>query len=125
MILINVSVNGHPTVFLLDTGAADTYIDTSVLNFHLVSNGTTIVTSPVGRKVQQVFLAQIAFGAQELHMNVVGLDLSQLRKECGCNAAGILGMSALQTLSKFDVDLRNKSVTFIWKCWNCVSPSNR
>lgn len=111
MILINVPVNGQPALFLLDTGAADTYVDTSELKLHLESAGSTVVTTPLGNKPQQVFLARISFGTQELHMHVVGLDLSPLRKECECKAAGILGMSALQTFSEFDVDLRNKRFT--------------
>lgn len=111
MILIDVPVNGRSAVFLLDTGAVDTYVDTSELKLHLESAGSTMVSTPIGNKPQRVFLARISFGTQELHMHVVSLDLSQLRKECECKAAGILGMSALQTFSEFEVDLRNKLLT--------------
>jgi hypothetical protein len=111
MILVDVSINGHPAVFLLDTGAPYTYVDPSGLNFHLESRGSTPVTGPLGNGNQPVFFPKIGFGSQELDMPVIGLDLSNLRKECDCNAAGLLGMKALQTFSEFDVDLRTKKLT--------------
>jgi predicted aspartyl protease len=108
MILVEAKVNGRPAILLLDTGAGDTYIDTSMISAHFENDGDANVYTPTGRTQQLVFRAQVNLGAEELHMHVIGIDLSQMRKGCGCKAVGILGMSALQTFSDFEVNLSNK-----------------
>ena len=109
-ILIPARVNGRSVVLLLDTGADETYIDTIAVDAHFESDGDINIFTPTGRTVQHVYVASVVFGPLNLHMRVIGIDLTQMRKGCGCKAAGILGMSVLRQFSSMEVDFRNSEL---------------
>ena len=109
-IMVPVRVNDRAALFLLDTGADDTYIDTSAIDAHFQSDGEANVFTPTGRVVQHVYLANLLVGSRDLRMHVIGIDLSQMRKGCGCKAAGILGMTALRQFSSLEIDFQKNEL---------------
>lgn len=105
-ILITAEVNGQRAQLIVDTGSGNSYLDYKVLKLNLKSEGRREVLTATGVTTSNLFTVNVMVGEFKFGGQVQDLDLESLRKSCGCQAQGILGMSALHRFSSVSVDFR-------------------
>jgi hypothetical protein len=106
-LLIPVTVSGNEYLFLLDTGATITMIDSSLLADIPFDN--TSAETPAGRMpISKHCVPHASFGQQQIEGSipyVLGLDFAELRETSGHPIYGVIGMDILrQWVLQIDFD---------------------
>ena len=78
------------------------------LRLKLSPEYTTPVLQTTKMVQRGVYRMRLKLDDQPLEGHFIGIDLSGLRKELGCEAMGLLGMDVLSHYSKIEIDFQEK-----------------
>ena len=106
VLFLNVQVEGHDTVFILDTGSTITYVDVDALQLHLKPEFTIPVQAANQRSQRAVYGLRMRLGEEKLDGKFAEIDLTSTRQECSCRVDGLIGMDVLSMYSTVEIDFR-------------------
>ncbi|SRR5258708_5726583 len=106
VLFVNVQVERHDTVFILDTGSTITYVDVDALQLHLKPEFTTPVQAANQRWQARVYRLHIRLGEEKFEGQFAEVDLTGTLQACSCQVDGFLGMDVLSRCSSVEIDFR-------------------
>jgi hypothetical protein len=109
-ILIHAKVNGYPGVFLLDTGALDTFVSPALIGESNVGFKSEIPFMG-GKGMFRKIPATVSLGDRDFRVDVLLGFIESLTVQAKTHIDGIIGLSVLGQYEKITVDLETRTLT--------------
>jgi hypothetical protein len=106
VILAEGSVEGHPTTFIVDTGASVTMIDAAILQTPFEKRASRFRENAPGIEVRGTLTeVHLAIGNEgEARRKVAAVDFTEIRRVYGKEVGGVLGQDYLRRFGRVSID---------------------